>query len=67
MSTLVTSLALAQQSKSAQPSNFSLKTILANVPHDPASVVALVLCVAVVGVVLWAGHRKPKDESPQEH
>jgi hypothetical protein len=65
MSALVTSLALIQQSKNTQPSNFSLKGILANVPHDPASVVALVLCVAVVGVVLWAGHRKPKDESAE--
>ncbi|MCG6990110.1 MAG: hypothetical protein LJF06_18355 [Gemmatimonadetes bacterium] len=65
MSTLVTSLALIQQSKSTQPSNFSLKMILANVPHDPASIVALVLCVGVVAVVLWAGHRKPKDESPE--
>jgi hypothetical protein len=65
MSTLITPLALALQSKPAQPSGFSLKMILANVPHDPASLVALALCVGAVVLVLWAGHRQPKDESPE--
>lgn len=62
----VTALALIQQSTTTQPSDFSLKGILANIPHDPASLVALVLCVAVIAWVLWAGHRKPKDEAPEE-
>ncbi|MCG6956349.1 MAG: hypothetical protein LJF04_10215 [Gemmatimonadetes bacterium] len=67
MSTLIASLALVQQQKpAAQPSPFSLKMILANLPHDPASVIALILCVAAVGLVVWAGHRKPKDEAPQK-
>lgn len=63
---ILPSLALIPQAKTTAPSAFSLKAILGNIPHDPASVVALVLCVAVVAVVLWAGHRKPKDESPEE-
>ena len=67
MSTLITSLALVQQQKPAsEPSPFSLKMILANLPHDPASVIALVLCVAAVGMVVWAGHRKPKGEASEE-
>lgn len=62
MSTLVASLAFALQSaKPAKSSGFSMKMILGSMPHDPASIVALVLCVVAVAAVLWAGHRKPKD------
>lgn len=69
MHTLITSLAVLQQGgqqASNQPSSFSLKMVLANLPHDPASVIVLALSAAAVAWVIWAGHRKPKDPSPEE-
>jgi hypothetical protein len=71
MSTLLAPRALATlalQSSAQQPSHFSLKGILAHVhvPHDATSIVVLVLCAAVVAWVLWAGHRSPRDESPEQ-
>ncbi len=61
-----TSLALALQAQPAESSGFSMHRILGSIPHDPASLVALAFCVVAVLAVLWAGHRKPKDETAAE-